>query len=105
MKKLLSNLFLLLVWACVTLPITSACYSEYNPNDNIETTNNKYAYVPDNIHTVTIDSCQYIIFVEGHRAGIAHKGNCIYCEEREQEHDKQLQRQLEYIIQLLKQLI
>ena len=65
MKKILSNLFLLLVWACVTLPITSACYSEYNPNDNIETTNNKYAYVPDNIHTVTIDSCQYIIFVDG----------------------------------------
>jgi hypothetical protein len=94
MKKILSNLFLLLVWACITLPITSACYSEYNPNDNIATTTNKYAYVPDGINTITIDSCQYIIFVEGHRAGIAHKGNCIYCKKRKREYTRQLLKQL-----------
>jgi hypothetical protein len=93
MKKILSNLFLLLVWACVTLPITSACCSEHNPNDNIATTT-KHAYIPDEINTVTIDSCQYIIFAEGYRAGIAHKGNCIYCEERKREYTRQLLKQL-----------
>lgn len=31
------------------------------------------------------DSCEYVILKAGHVLGLAHKGNCKYCEQRRKE--------------------
>ncbi len=41
-----------------------------------------YVVVNEGVQVLVIDSCEYVWCKNGYGAGIAHKGNCRFCRER-----------------------
>lgn len=70
--------FILLVMSCFF-----SCSVSTNENKKATASN-----IDDNvvknygIQILTIDSCEYVWVKKGRGAGLTHKGNCKYCDER-----------------------
>ena len=53
----------------------------YEKNKNNVIPKPKYAVNFDKIHTVVVDSCEYLVYVSS-GASLTHKGNCKFCAKR-----------------------
>lgn len=42
-------------------------------------------YHYNRLHVYEFDSCEYVAIEVGHGVGLAHKGNCKYCEQKRKE--------------------
>ena len=52
------------------------------PNVNEKTTDYILSETGQRIKIIEVDNCEYLYYVGGHQMGLAHKGNCKYCDER-----------------------
>lgn len=54
-------------------------------NDNVERLETDYSIntrADSKVKILTIDSCEYLFFWDGNASGLTHKGNCSYCQKR-----------------------
>jgi hypothetical protein len=53
---------------------------------------------PLKISVIEYDGCEYIIYYEGTKAFMTHKGNCKYCAERERISNEEINHKLDSIL-------
>jgi len=68
---------IIIYFSFITLVVLCGC-NHGRPTYQIE----DKEYYARNFQVVVIDSCEYLIKQSGYAGFMAHKGNCIFCENR-----------------------
>lgn len=65
-----------LIIAIITIILAVSC-------DNNQESQSHIRDITEDVEIVTIDSCEYVRYQYYKGCGLAHKGNCKFCKERE----------------------
>lgn len=81
-RKTVPAWWIIVLIILLTLHVCMVSCTRIGDDHTVETIDTGHQLGGANLHIIVFDSCEYVYFGFGGRAGIAHKGNCKYCMER-----------------------